>query len=197
MAIPRIIESLICSYPPIAAPDARVLLLGSVPSIASLAKRQYYGHPRNAFWPIMGRLFGAGPDKPYERRKEILCDHGVAVWDVLRECYREGSLDSDIEVESEAPNDFAAFFRGHRQIESIFFNGHRPEAMFRRHVLSVVSELGRDFRYTRLPSTSPAHAGRSFDQKLAAWRAVARALRNDTETSNERKGRVGEGESGR
>jgi hypoxanthine-DNA glycosylase len=168
--------SLVCSYPPIAGPDARVLVLGSVPSIASLAKGQYYGHPQNAFWPIMGRLFGAGRDVQYDERKRILCAHGVAVWDVLRECHREGSLDSDIQVASEAPNDFVAFFRSHPKIKSVFFNGHRPEAMFRRHVLPTLLELDREFRYERLPSTSPAHAGRSFEQKLAAWRAVARAL---------------------
>src|SRR5688500_20135249 len=93
-------QALVCSFPPIAAPDARVLILGSVPSIASLARQQYYGHPQNSFWPIMGRLFGAGQDVPYEERKCILHEHGVAVWDVLRECHREGSLDADIRVES-------------------------------------------------------------------------------------------------
>jgi hypoxanthine-DNA glycosylase len=169
-------SSLVCSYSPIAAPDARVLILGSVPSIASLAKGQYYGHPQNAFWPIMGRLFGAGRELPYEDRKRILCRRGVAVWDVLRQCYREGSLDSDIQVESEAPNDFVTFFRSHPHIRAIFFNGHRPEAMFRRRVLPTLGALDRELRYERLPSTSPAHAGRSFDQKLAAWRIVERVL---------------------
>src|SRR5262245_21667308 len=152
-------SKLVCSFPPIAAPDARLLILGSVPSIASLAKQQYYGHPQNSFWPIMGELFGAGRDVPYDERKRILHKHRVAVWDVLRECHREGSLDADIHVESEAPNDFTEFFRKHPRIGTIFFNGQRSETMFRRHVLQVVTALGRDFRYVRLPSTSPAHAG--------------------------------------
>ena len=181
---------LVCSYPPIAAPDARVLILGSVPSIASLAKGQYYGHPQNAFWPIMGRLFGAGREQAYEDRKRILCNRGVAVWDVLRQCFREGSLDSDIQVESETPNDFEAFFSGHQQIRTIFFNGHRPEAMFRRRVMPTLVELDREFHYQRLPSTSPAHAGRSFQQKLAAWRGGARRWAM-------KRGRVGEGETKR
>jgi hypoxanthine-DNA glycosylase len=171
-------STVVCSFPPIAAPDARVLILGSVPSIASLAKQQYYGHPQNAFWPIMGRLFGAGRELPYEERKRMLYSHRVAVWDVLRECHREGSLDSDIRVESESPNDFATFFREHPHIGTVFFNGGRSEAMFRRHVLSIVAGLDRDWRYVRLPSTSPAHAGRDFAQKLSAWRALARALRS-------------------
>ena len=87
---------LVCSFPPIAAADARVLVLGTVPSIASLAKQQYYGHPQNAFWPIMGRLFGAGRNCLTKSGKRILTEQGVAVWDVLRECYREGSLDTAI-----------------------------------------------------------------------------------------------------
>jgi hypoxanthine-DNA glycosylase len=170
--------ALVCSFPPIAAADARVLILGSVPSIASLAKQQYYGHPQNSFWPIMGRLFGAGRELPYDERKRILHEHGVAVWDVLRECHREGSMDADIRVDSETPNDFATFFRKHQRITTIFFNGQRSESMFRRHVLPIMAALDRGFRYMRLPSTSPAHAGRNFAQKLSAWRAVARALQD-------------------
>jgi hypoxanthine-DNA glycosylase len=159
-------------FPPIAAADARVLVLGSMPSVASLAKQQYYGHPHNAFWPIMGRLFGAGPELAYGERQRILCARGVAVWDVLRQCYREGSLDAAIRGDSEAANDFVAFFRAQRSIHTVFFNGRKAESAFRRHVLEQIAELGREFRYVRLPSTSPAHAGRSFEQKLAAWRQL-------------------------
>jgi double-stranded uracil-DNA glycosylase len=163
-------------FPPIVSPDAQMLVLGSMPSKASLAKREYYGHPRNAFWAIMGRLFGASPDLPYDVRQQILRDHKVAVWDVLRECYREGSLDSAIDPASESPNDFAAFFRRQPHVETVFFNGHKAEAAFRRHVLPVVEQTGRPLNYARLPSTSPANASRSFDEKLAAWQAVSRSL---------------------
>ena len=164
-------------FPPIVRPDARVLVLGSMPSEASLAKGEYYGHPRNAFWAIMGRLFGASPDLPYGERQQILQDHQVAVWDVLRECYREGSLDTAIDAASELPNDFAAFFRRQPHIGTIFFNGHKAESAFRQHVLPIVTQRGRQLNYVRLPSTSPAHAGRSFDQKLAAWSKVLDALK--------------------
>jgi len=163
-------------FPPIASRDARVLVLGSMPSVASLAKRQYYGHPRNAFWVIMGRLFGASPDLPYGERQQILQARGVAVWDVLRECYREGSLDTSIEVASEVPNDFEAFFRQHPHIHTVCFNGHKAEAAYRRHVLPLVGDGNRQLRTVRLPSTSPAHAGRSLDEKLADWQAVSQAL---------------------
>jgi hypoxanthine-DNA glycosylase len=167
---------LICSFPPIAARDARVLVLGTMPSIASLAARQYYAHPQNAFWRIMGELFGAGRDVPYAARKAILRRRGVAVWDVLRECHRPGSLDSSIVGESESPNDFETFFRRHAEITTVFFNGQKAQSLFRRHALENIESLGRNLRFVRLPSTSPAHAGRTFAQKLKAWRAVAEAL---------------------
>ena len=163
-------------FPPIAAPDARVLVLGSMPSVASLAKGQYYGHPQNAFWPIMGRLFGAGPELPYDERKTTLVSYRVAVWDVLQSCRREGSLDTAIHRDSELANDFATFLREQRQIGFICFNGQKAETAFRRHVLASLAVLEREFRYERLPSTSPAHAGRSFEDKLAAWQVVRRAV---------------------
>jgi hypoxanthine-DNA glycosylase len=127
----------------------------------------------------MGKLFGADRELPYEERKQALYAKGVAVWDVLRECYREGSLDSDIEVESEEPNDFVTFLESHPEIHSIFFNGQKSETAFRRHALKQVESLGREFQYALLPSTSPAHAGRNFAEKLAAWRVVARAAKKE------------------
>ena len=168
---------LICSFPPIAAPDARVLVLGTVPSIASLAKQQYYGHPQNAFWPIMGRLFGAGPELPYEERKRILCEHGVAVWDVLRECYREGSLDSAIRSRIGIAERFRGVLsRAHpADSRTIFFNGQKRRRRSAGTCCRQLTNLDRELRYVRLPSTSPAHAGRNFAQKLAAWRAWPRA----------------------
>jgi len=174
--MPKSNRSLVCGFGPIAAADARVLVLGTMPSVASLATQQYYGHPQNAFWPIMGRLFGAGRDVSYEERKQVLCERGLAVWDVLRECHREGSLDTAIRVDSEAANDLETFLRRHPRVHTIFFNGQKAETAFRRHALPQIEKLGCEFRYVRLPSTSPAHAGRSFEQKLAAWRAVSRAL---------------------
>lgn len=177
---------LVCSFPPIAAPAARVLVLGTAPSIASLARQQYYGHPQNAFWPIMGRLFGAERELPYDERRRIVTSQGVAIWDVLRECYREGSLDTSIHLESESPNDIAGFLRSQPLVHSVFFNGGKAESAFRRHALPLVTKLEREFRYTRLPSTSPAHAGRTFVQKLAAWRAISRAAAKELTTETQR-----------
>ncbi len=124
----------------------------------------------------MRELFGAGPELPYARRKALLIAHRVAVWDVLRSCRREGSLDTAIHRDSEVANDFQTFFRRHRRIGVVFFNGQKAEAAFRRHVLPELNLGRRALRFERLPSTSPAHAGRSRAEKLAAWRAVSRAV---------------------
>lgn len=157
-------------FPPVAAADARRLVLGSMPGLASLAAGEYYAHPRNAFWRIMGDLIGAGPALPYARRLERLAAAGIALWDVIGACERLGSLDSDIVPGSVRANDFADFFAVHPGISRIFFNGAAAEAAFRRHVLPTLG--GRALQLQRLPSTSPAHAARGYAEKLAAWSAI-------------------------
>lgn len=163
-------------FPPLEAPDARVLVLGTLPSVASLARQQYYGHPRNAFWPIMGELFGVGPDLEYAERARRLARAGVAVWDVLASAEREGSGDAAIELTSAVPNDIGWFLAGHPGIRTIFLNGGTAESLFRRFVIPSLAEGVVLPEVVRLPSTSPANAGLSPAQKVAAWRAVAEAV---------------------
>jgi double-stranded uracil-DNA glycosylase len=163
------------SFPPIAHADARVLIVGSMPGQASLAAREYYAHPRNAFWPIMGTLLGFTADSPYAERTGVLRAAGIALWDVLDSCQRPGSLDSAIVPASTAVNDFAGFFRSHPEIHHVFFNGVTAESIFRKHVLSKPDRS--TLTLVRLPSTSPAHAGLSRDAKLDQWRSILEALR--------------------
>jgi double-stranded uracil-DNA glycosylase len=157
------------SFAPIAGRGARVLILGSMPGRASLNAGRYYAHPQNAFWRIASELLHIDPDAAYATRVKALKAARVAVWDVLHSCVRQGSLDTMIK--DEVANDFAAFFRTHRGIRHVFFNGAKAEAAFRRHVLPAMKVK---LRYTRLPSTSPAHAALPFRRKLAAWRAILR-----------------------
>ncbi len=131
---------------------------------------QYYAHPRNLFWRILGELVGAHPDLPYPVRLEKLKSAGVALWDVLQSCEREGSLDSRIDHLSIVPNNFADFFERHPNIHRVFFNGAMAETAFRRHVLPTLPPLACS--YHRLPSTSPANAAFSLARRLEAWRLI-------------------------
>jgi len=157
------------AFPPVARADARVLVLGSMPGRASLAASQYYAHPRNAFWPIIGELFGLRPLPGYAQRVAWLKAQGIALWDVVHACVRPGSLDADIDNASVVPNDFAGFFAAHPHLVRVLFNGATAEALFRRHVLAALGTPPRP-QLRRMPSTSPANAAWSFERKLAAWR---------------------------
>lgn len=159
------------AFPPIAAPHAHTLILGSMPGAASLAAGQYYAHPRNGFWPIVCAVLGIDPALPYADRMQAFAARGYALWDVLGACRRKGSLDADIEPDSMVVNDFPAFFAAHPHIGRVFLNGTAAETLFRRHVASV---LERRVVWRRLPSTSPANASWPFAAKLDAWREIAR-----------------------
>ena len=150
--------------PPIVHDGARMLILGNMPSVMSLEAQQYYGNPRNGFWRITGEIFGFDASAPYDERIAGLYAHGVAVWDVLRLCRRQGSLDSAIEPDSMVANDFESFFTAHPTIERVFFNGAAAEKNFGR-----LAAIDRPLHYRRLPSTSPAQTMRYAD-KLATWR---------------------------
>lgn len=159
-------------FPPIADRDADTLILGSLPGRKSLEMQQYYAHPQNAFWKLIGALFDFDGSLPYTRRVEILTRHRIAIWDVLAAAERPGSLDSSIVHRSALANDFAKFYRSHPRIRRVFFNGRKAEEIYRRFVLP---ELGPDFDslgYECLPSTSPAHAGMGFAEKLDKWRKI-------------------------
>jgi len=151
---------------PILSPNTRVLVLGSFPGVASLRAQQYYGHPQNHFWKILGALWALPlPAMDYAGRVAALREHGLGVWDVYGACEREGSLDADI-LNAEL-NDFSMVLRQCPQLEAIAHNGGESF----RHARHT-EKLG--VPVYRLPSTSPANASWSFDRKLAAWAEVLR-----------------------
>lgn len=155
------------SFAPITGDDPRVLVLGSMPGVASLDAHRYYAHPRNLFWPIIGTLLGFDPALPYDARIAHVRAHGIALWDVAGECVRQGSLDARIDAGSVVPNDIRGLLARHPGITRIRFNGATAESLFRRHVLPKLDAVPD---LLRLPSTSPAHAALGFEAKLAAWR---------------------------
>jgi len=149
-----------------------VLILGSLPGRKSLEMQQYYAHPQNAFWRLVTQIFGAEWPLPYARRVKILNEHRIALWDVLAAAERPGSLDSSIVHASALSNDFAAFYRSHPQIRRVYFNGRKAEEMYRRFVLPGLPGEFAALRYESMPSTSPAHAGMTFEKKLARWKEI-------------------------
>ncbi|MBT8421501.1 MAG: DNA-deoxyinosine glycosylase [Gammaproteobacteria bacterium] len=159
-------------FPPLVGDAPKVLILGSMPSVASLQKLQYYGKPQNAFWRIMGELFAAGPELDYDTRVQRLTVAGVAVWDVIARCHRPGSLDSAIDMASVEVNDFPALLSTHPTLHSVFFNGRKAEETWRRFVQADAAAVRSTLAYHALPSTSPAMAALNFAAKLKRWQVV-------------------------
>ena len=158
-------------FAPITKPDATILILGSMPGQKSLEEHQYYAHPRNNFWPILFELFNASESLNYKQRKQLLYDNKIAIWDVLKSCYRQGSLDSDIDLSTIEANDFRPFFNKHSKIKNVFFNGTKAEQLYKKEVLKNLSS-NQNLKYQKLPSTSPAHAAMTMQQKLLVWKII-------------------------
>ncbi len=152
------------SFPPSEPADARVLILGSMPGGESLRRQQYYAFPHNVFWRIAGTLFHFPFDAPYEERLKCLREAGVALWDVLSECEREGSLDTAIR--SPNPNDIPGLLARQPHIELICCNGSAAFNCLHRFFPKLPVPA------VRMISTSPAAARYTYEQKLAAWRDV-------------------------
>lgn len=150
--------------PPVLTPDSRLLVLGSFPGVASLQAQQYYGHPRNHFWPLLSALWGVDlVGASYAERLAEVRRRGLGLWDIYASCRREGSLDQAIE-DAEF-NDLASLRRLAPKLQLVAHNGGES-ARAMRHVASL------GYAVLRLPSTSPANASWSFDRKLNAWRAA-------------------------
>ena len=155
---------------PIGDARARLLILGSFPGEASLVAAQYYGHPRNHFWRLVGGVVGESLHAlDYAERTDRLAVHGIAVWDVISRCDRSGSLDSAIRAE--VANDLGGLLRRWPRIATIAFNGGKS-ASYRRRV-AAIDEAAR-CTLVSLPSSSPANATHSLAVKQAAWNAALR-----------------------
>ncbi|TFZ03082.1 DNA-deoxyinosine glycosylase [Ramlibacter henchirensis] len=156
------------SFHVISRSDARILVLGTLPGERSLACGEYYAHPQNRFWMIVGEVLGFDPLGPYETRVKQLFDHRIALWDVCAAAERPGSLDASIRSASVMPNDFSAFFAGHPGIVRVCFNGQHAAKLFQRLVRETLPTDVRS-EWVTLPSTSPANASVSLEEKRRAW----------------------------
>jgi hypoxanthine-DNA glycosylase len=149
---------------PVIAHDTRLVILGSFPGVASLLAQQYYGHPRNHFWPLVGTILGQDlVVLPYAQRLQQLLSVGLGLWDVYASCRRQGSLDTAI-VEARL-NDLHSLRRRAPGLQLVAHNGGESARS-----MKLTAALGVDV--VRLPSSSPANASWSFERKLAAWRSA-------------------------
>ena len=163
--------ALVHSFEPIVGNKPRIVILGSMPGVVSLQAVQYYANPRNAFWTIISELFGIDIDCSYQSRIQQISQLPLILWDTLKACHREGSLDSKILKQQIEANDIAGLLERHSGLRAITFNGAASEKYFNqleKHRLPTNHQL----ELIKLPSTSPANAAMNFDQKLAAWRQL-------------------------
>ncbi|MBP1970123.1 TDG/mug DNA glycosylase family protein [Virgibacillus natechei] len=158
----------ISSFPPVLPNVPKVLILGSIPGGVSLEKRQYYGNPRNHFWAILYELFDQEPLDDYKDKLDFVKKHGIALWDSIGICYREGSLDANI-LEEE-PNDIAGLLKEQATIKLIACNGGKSHQTLRNNF--PVANLGVEV--VKMPSTSPIPGKytKSFEEKVAIWRKI-------------------------
>ncbi|WP_404419162.1 DNA-deoxyinosine glycosylase [Marinospirillum sp.] len=160
------------SFAPVEPTSCRLLILGSMPGKASLAATEYYAHPRNAFWPIMAELLGFDPKADYRLRTQALQEAGIGLWDVMQSCLRPSSLDSDILETSIIPNDFPGWFQRHPHTHTVLCNGGKAFQSYQRHVRPLLDEPFRQLPLYQLPSTSPAHASLTLQQKRLEWHKI-------------------------
>jgi len=143
-----------------------------MPGGESLRLQQYYAHPRNAFWYIITQLLNSDDDINYEQKIALLKKADIAVWDVLMSCKREGSLDTAIRNDSIVINDFAAFYATHPQIKALYFNGAKAEQEYKKRVSPTLAPHLQHMPSYRLPSSSPAMARLTKEEKLKHWSII-------------------------
>lgn len=160
-------QVMIYSFSPNVNKHSEIIILGSMPGVESLNQQQYYAHPRNAFWAIMGTLCKFSPALPYAERLEQLLEHRIALWDTAFSCQRAGSLDSAIQELK--INDFEEFFQRYPAIKTVCFNGQAAGKLFTKH--SKAMTLPK-LEFIQLPSTSPAYASMEFSEKLLVWQQI-------------------------
>lgn len=148
----------------------RVLILGSMPGVASLEAQAYYAHPRNGFWPIMATLLQQEWPEGMKARYQALQQHHIGLWDVLAQCERPGSLDSAIRSPSIQTNHIPGLVLRHPECQAVALNGNKAADLFKRYVLKVDPAVFNSIQIVSLPSTSPAHARMSLEDKTQVWR---------------------------
>lgn len=159
----------IAVFNPIVDENSKVLILGTMPSVISIEKNEYYANPKNQFWDIIHEIFNSMLNGEYEQKVAFLKNNKIALWDVLYTCEREGSLDKNIK--NEKPNDFADILKRYPNISYIIFNGSTAYKLFKRY---IGFNIKTGIKYKQLPSTSPIPGKnvKTFDEKIQDWKII-------------------------
>lgn len=155
-------------FPAIYAPDSRILILGSFPSVKSREQKFFYGHPQNRFWRVLAALLGTDVPQTTEEKRALLLAHRIALWDVIASCEIMGS--SDASIRNAVPNDLSPILET-ASIRQIFTNGGTAHRLYRKYIYPLTGREDTD-----LPSSSPANAARSLSALIDAWQIVREAL---------------------
>lgn len=164
--------ALVHSIEPVIGRDPRIIILGSMPGIVSINAAQYYANPRNLFWTVMAELFGIDIDCEYQVKVQQLRGLPIILWDTLKACHRQGSLDSKILNTDIQANDIAALLRQYSTVQAIAFNGGASAKYFDRLIKPHLPD-NLAIELLKMPSTSPANAGMKLEQKLELWRRLS------------------------
>jgi len=155
----------IASFAPLADEKSEILILGTMPGVMSLTKQEYYGHKQNAFWKIIYSLYASLPvAENFEDKVVLLRQNNIAVWDVLADCERKGSL--DIHIKNHTYNDIDGLLQEFPRIKKVLFNGKESHKYFERQFKKI-----EGISYYVMPSTSPANTMK-FEEKLRIWKAA-------------------------
>lgn len=156
------------SFKPSIDDSSEILILGSMPGVKSLEASQYYAHPQNRFWRVMGALCGDEnlPSLKYSEKLKVLLDNKIALWDTIKSCEREGSLDSGIE--REIPNDIEGLLKKYKNIKIICLNGNKSFSMFKKHFPDLLETK----KCLKMPSTSPANARFRLGDLVKKWEVI-------------------------
>ena len=156
------------SFKPSIDNNSRILILGSMPGVKSLEEQQYYAHPQNRFWKVMGTICNQPnlPDFDYDMKLKTLLNNNIALWDTIKTCKRVGSLDSDIQNETQ--NDIRKLLKTYSNIETICLNGNKSYIAYKKYFPDL---LGK-YTCLKMPSTSPANARYSLDTLMREWAKI-------------------------
>ena len=162
------------SFAPSIDNNSKILILGSMPGVKSLEEQQYYAYPQNRFWKVMGSICNELklPELNYETKLKTLLNNNIALWDTIKTCKREGSLDSDIQ--NETPNDIKSLLKKYPNIKTICLNGNKSYSAFKKYFPDLLEK----YNCHKMPSTSPANARYSLDKLKEEWRMHIKEIIN-------------------